>query len=30
MKSLETERLNLRMFTPEDAEDVYAYASNPT
>ncbi|MCI9476343.1 GNAT family protein [Anaerovoracaceae bacterium 41-7] len=29
MKSLETERLNLRMFTPEDAEDVYAYASNP-
>ncbi|MCI5687583.1 GNAT family protein [Anaerovoracaceae bacterium 42-11] len=29
MKPLETERLSLRMFTPEDAEDVYAYASNP-
>lgn len=29
MKALETERLILRMFTPEDAEDVYAYASNP-
>lgn len=29
MKPLETERLYLRMFTPDDAEDVYAYASNP-
>lgn len=29
MKSLETERLSLTMFTLDDAEDVYAYASNP-
>lgn len=29
MKSLETERLFLSMFTLDDAEDVYAYASNP-
>lgn len=29
MKTLETERLILKMFTLEDAEDVYAYASNP-
>lgn len=29
MKSLETERLYLSMFTMEDAEDVFAYCSNP-
>lgn len=29
MKTLETERLILKMFTVDDAEDVYAYASNP-
>ena len=29
MKTLETERLVLKMFTPADAGDVYAYASNP-
>ncbi len=29
MKTLETERLILKMFTLDDAEDVYAYASNP-
>ena len=29
MKTLETERLILKMFTLNDAEDVYAYASNP-
>ena len=29
MKSLETERLILKMFTIEDAEELYAYARNP-
>ena len=29
MKSLETERLTLKMFTLEDAEELYAYARNP-
>ena len=29
MKSLETERLRLDMFTEDDAADLYAYAKNP-
>ena len=29
MKSLETERLTLKMFTLEDAPELYAYARNP-
>ena len=29
MKALETERLTLKMFTLDDAQDVYEYASNP-
>lgn len=29
MKNLETERLTLKMFTTEDAEELYAYARNP-
>ncbi|MGN0658146.1 MAG: GNAT family N-acetyltransferase [Emergencia sp.] len=29
MRALETERLTLSMFTPDDAEDVYEYAKNP-
>ena len=29
MKSLETERLTLKMFTLEDAAELYSYARNP-
>ena len=29
MKTLETERLNLTMFTMNDAQELYDYAKNP-
>ena len=29
MRDLETERLVLRMYTEDDAEGLFAYASNP-
>ena len=29
MKTIETKRLILRAWTPEDAEDLFAYAQSP-